>query len=685
MKQTSLMKYLLALLLIFTGALSTTAVTVESITFRDGTTDISQNYVVEPSYKQLSFTLNFSDAIVANNVYGIKMYENAISGEGIDLEGMWLSSQNGSNSIHVWCEDNYGDGVVYFSFQAGKTYYIVMPEGTFKSGGANVGEIILELRCEEPAAIEVVSTTPADGQTIVPGEFSSTLQLTFGEAVNVASLENIKVTKNTKWGSVVVNSTGWNATMSNNNKTYTLSNTTAPTFNAEDATSYLFIVPSGTFKNTAGSIAGEIVVTVNCVAPPAIKLTESTPADGSTVVPGAVSAEWLLTFNEGISSVDLSQVKFHEGTKDGALVAGVSNNWKYTFTDDDHQSLKIWSEATAGATDAYTAVDGTYYVLVIPAGAVTSTSGLISDEIVITIKGETPPPFNPTSIEPAQDGVVNHFSKGYLMPALWLTFPSSIFLVDDAPAIEFRKNAEDGEIVPTPSWHKGIDEETPNQVLIQPLGESGIEMWVLEEPIPYYFIIPQGVFRNADGGVNDRLVVRQYGTKEAAGLLLTPTNAEMEITSGKFVSMKVVVDFDEAVQAGEHLQDITIHEGSETGEKIELTGEWRANFENGNKRILIWVDEYDDGYVGSFVGEYGKTYYTVIPEGAIATSYGATNDPFVVSITVPTEEETGISNASGNNVATEFYSISGSRSGKAQKGVNVIRFSDGTTQKVIIK
>ena len=48
---------------------------------------------------------------------------------------------------------------------------------------------------------------------------------------------------------------------------------------------------------------------------------------------------------------------------------------------------------------------------------------------------------------------------------------------------------------------------------------------------------------------------------------------------------------------------------------------------------------------------------------------------------------TGIDNATINNVPTpqQYYSVDGCRRQQLEKGLNIVKYSDGTTKKVLVK
>lgn len=115
-------------------------------------------------------------------------------------------------------------------------------------------------------------------------------------------------------------------------------------------------------------------------------------------------------------------------------------------------------------------------------------------------------------------------------------------------------------------------------------------------------------------------------------------------------------------------------------------GEWKAMIEAGNTLTVFANDE--DGFMTYFETEAEKDYYLTVPEGTVKNAEGELNDHLIFvwsgagTHTPDAIEQTDIQQGSQAKVAAR-YNIGGQQIGEAQRGINIVRMTDGTVKKVM--
>jgi hypothetical protein len=96
----------------------------------------------------------------------------------------------------------------------------------------------------------------------------------------------------------------------------------------------------------------------------------------------------------------------------------------------------------------------------------------------------------------------------------------------------------------------------------------------------------------------------------------------------------------------------------------------------------VWGSDYD-GYVDYFISDANKTYYVVIPAGIVTCEAGSNEDIVIIlnPKTAPSAVET--LNKDNNAVIEAIYNINGQQMREMQKGINIVRYSDGTVKKIM--
>lgn len=174
------------------------------------------------------------------------------------------------------------------------------------------------------------------------------------------------------------------------------------------------------------------------------------------------------------------------------------------------------------------------------------------------------------------------------------------------------------------------------------------------------------------------------------------TNPESGSTySKKYATMTFDVTFGEDITIVKKTPECYLRVGNAASDKenalwsgstIEPDDCWNATTGSNKQTLRIWASDYD-GYTMDFATAANKVYCMVIPAGVVKNAAGCTNEQIVIYVYgngYTTDIDT---TATDGTTATETarYSINGQAVGKAYKGIAIIKMSDGTTKKVLVK
>lgn len=159
--------------------------------------------------------------------------------------------------------------------------------------------------------------------------------------------------------------------------------------------------------------------------------------------------------------------------------------------------------------------------------------------------------------------------------------------------------------------------------------------------------------------------------------------------SSKWADMAYDIVFDEPITIVQKNPEAILREGEESseiaGKVLEPDDAWYATTGNNKNTLRIWGADYDM-YTCTFAVNPDKTYTMIIPAGVVKNAAGETNERIVISVSG--SDPTGVVNVEFNKKsATEIarYNISGQKVDNNHKGVTIIKMSDGTSKKVILK
>ena len=653
------------------------------------------------SYFTASFTAKFDEALTLDNskVANIKLYEKVgeTTTELTPDDAWYASLEGGQKNLTMWCQD-YDGFPQGFSAKEGAKYILVIPAGIVKNaaGTANA-ELTLTLNGPAPV-LNLVSTTPANGDTLKAGYQAMSFKLTFSKAVSTTdNLLNRSVTL-TKNGTAV-EADSWGFNLSNENKTVEIFGKDmdgyTDSYKVEEGDVIVLTIAKDVFTSLDGAKSKEVKITLNGpeLLPTVLEFMSSNPADGDTLKAGYHAMSFELTFAEATKT---TTDKLNAGvtlTKNGSKVDVES--WGFQLSN-GNKTVQLFGMDMDGYTDSYKVEEGDVIVLTIAKAVFTTTTKGENEEIKITLNGPAVPVvFNPTKIEPGDGDELYKFYGNYAMPHLELTFDEKIASVlDEHPAIELHKGSVDGEKVEMlDTWQWTVvraDEPQTNMLLIDLMSkESGMNVWFPAEDVDYYWVIPAGIVKNAAGGQNEQIILKQKGVVKKLTVASTTPADKSTVTPG-YKAFQFYVTFEENIEiVNAKPNDVMFYENGEKklpyGADDVYDGSvdvWHA-MKDGAKTLYIWGDD-GYGFVDTYSAINGANYKLVIPAGIVKDAAGSLNDKITIEFTCSSSD--GINTVKSAVVKSgERYNLNGLRINASKKGIQIVRTGDGKVLKVTVK
>ncbi|MDO4510628.1 MAG: hypothetical protein Q4B68_02280 [Bacteroidales bacterium] len=149
-----------------------------------------------------------------------------------------------------------------------------------------------------------------------------------------------------------------------------------------------------------------------------------------------------------------------------------------------------------------------------------------------------------------------------------------------------------------------------------------------------------------------------------------------------YAEMKFTFTFDQAISTTS-LGQVKLTDAA--GAAYDPDDAWVGTKSNGGKTVAVWGADYD-GFVCTFkVTE--QPYYFSVPAGAFKIATGATNEAFTITYygkSIP--EPTAITDVNkGNASVVGRYNLKGQSVDANAQGVQIVKMSDGSTVKVIVR
>lgn len=181
----------------------------------------------------------------------------------------------------------------------------------------------------------------------------------------------------------------------------------------------------------------------------------------------------------------------------------------------------------------------------------------------------------------------------------------------------------------------------------------------------------------------------RFNESALASLTVKNVSPKDSTSFGKYTSFSFSVTFNERIQIVNNHPDVYIRQDANySATYIEPTGtpQWTAQLE-GSNTLTVFGNDYD-GFMDMFLSKKGKIYYVNIPAGIVKDDTGAVNDHITI-VYYGQGTTTGIENVSvqndSNSKVVARYNVNGQAVNEAQKGIQILKYADGTTRKVVVK
>ena len=197
-------------------------------------------------------------------------------------------------------------------------------------------------------------------------------------------------------------------------------------------------------------------------------------------------------------------------------------------------------------------------------------------------------------------------------------------------------------------------------------------------------LVPKGTANayKLTGDYEDMNIVEQ----ENGILKLVSTSPKNKSTIKGNEPLSFTYTFAEPVKVINEKPDVTLREKGLLYRNIFTPDDcWKVTLSQDKKSITVWAADFD-GYTTSYHFDADKTYFVVLPANTVESATGDKNERIVISligsnaagIDLPSPTET-----SQREVAR--YNLSGQQLHAPQKGINIIKYADGTTRKIVVR
>lgn len=265
-------------------------------------------------------------------------------------------------------------------------------------------------------------------------------------------------------------------------------------------------------------------------------------------------------------------------------------------------------------------IDWSTVTVNIPKGSLQSYKEMGWSDIFSNIVESEPAVFMPTSTTPANEDVVKSLGN------VEITFSEVATVAVAKPEIKFRKGNEIiGEAIePNGGWIAVNNSSDKKTVTIFPAGNNGeVSPLALEANQPYFLIIPAGTFKNANGELNQKIVISVVGAVPA----FEPVSFSPESNSQLSEINAIAVKFNEETMVTDRMPQITLKkDDAATGQTVSPENGWLVEkvAEDGK---TVTITPIDYGYQPAPLAlEAGATYYMTIPAGLFKNLNNGTNE-----------------------------------------------------------
>ena len=289
------------------------------------------------------------------------------------------------------------------------------------------------------------------------------------------------------------------------------------------------------------------------------------------------------------------------------------------------------------------------------------------------------------SVEPAANTVLPKAYGNWASMSFTFNFDQAV-TVGDVTSIKLMKDdpTTGTEVTPDDVWNSSTS-NGGKTVTVWGADYDGYTCAFQCEDANYYLVIPAGVL------TEDEIVVEYYGLNApdpAEPLMVVGGDPEPNSVLPKqystMVNMSFTLTFNQALTSVNPANVELRESDPEAGFVIEPMDEWQANISSDKMSVTLWGSDYD-GYTDYFNAR-DITYYLVIPAGAIVAGDVTNVEDIVIEYYGETVPATGIEGVDASNTReVARYNINGQRVDANHTGVVIVRMSDGSSVKMMVR
>ncbi len=349
-------------------------------------------------------------------------------------------------------------------------------------------------------------------------------------------------------------------------------------------------------------------------------------------------------------------------------------------------SVKCLGSIAPEIDDVYETYDSPFYGVsestpcYIPKGSMTSYKAAGWNSYFTLVESENAG-LAYVNVTPAEGTVLGKYAD----MKVEIEFASDITIVNANPEVYLRKGSElSGAIVSSDAGWK-VNMAGKNAIRVwSDDGDGYTQTFTPEQDAAYYLIIPAGIVKNAAGDLNERIVIKWTGPAAPKTLeIVSVTPADGSTLPSGYFDMKFVITFADNITVLDYGPDASLRESDAIdGKEIVPDLGWKAVKENDNT-LSIWASDYD-GNLQSFRVDDNLVYFMTIPAGIVQNAAGDKNEEILIELKGATSGIDGVSVDNGL-VSVGHYDLTGRVIPADAKGLHIVRMSDGSARKIMVK
>lgn len=408
-----------------------------------------------------------------------------------------------------------------------------------------IGLFLVSVLANTAMAVNVVTTTPANGDHVTAGWQNKQIVLSFDQSVTI-----VKNNPDVKFTQTIGSSTTsldpdmeWVATKDGDKvKIWGADyDSFLESYKAVDGAKYTFVIPAGVVKGTDGTTNEAITVTYTCGNPSATApvMTTSTPANGSEISANKyANMKCVIVFDQNVSIVKRTPSCVLKQTLNGSTtIIEPDDSWAAGV--DNGNQLTVWGEDYDGYTMYYEAKAGATYELSVPAGVVKSSDNIENEAFTVTWSVAMPKPLVVVSTVPAEGDKVE--AKKYNSMAFDVVFDQTVTRLKRTPSVVLTEtlNGTTTTVEPEDSWEASVTSKT---LRVWGADYDGYTMeYETKAGASYKLVIPAGVVKTADGVENEQITINySCGASHEIGDVITIAPYKFTVTAANEVEVTSV-------------------------------------------------------------------------------------------------------------------------------------------------